>query len=362
MELPPFNEFLGTEVECPEPGKAIVTLDLQPHHKNKRGVAHGGVIAAVLDTALGSSVVSSIPKEWWCATIHLSVNFIEGPTGGTLTAEGKVVRRGARTAFARGEIRDEKGNLLATAEGSWHLWNRRPGGRDRKPPSGDTARVVVAGTGETIRVGKILAIGRNYADHVAEMNGPSAGPPVLFFKPATALVRSGGTVLLPEGAGEVHHEVELVAVIGRRGRKIPADNALDHVRGYAVGLDMTLRDMQAEAKKNGTPWSLAKGFDRSAPLSDVVPREQVGDGSGLGIRLLVNGEERQASTTSHMMRPVAELVAFASRMVTLEPGDLLFTGTPAGVGPVHPGDTLEAFIDGLPPLKVQVEKESPASS
>jgi len=353
MQLPPFNEYLGTKVEFRESGEARVVLDLAPHHLNMRGVAHGGVISALLDTALGGAVIAAIPKEWWCATIHLSINYLDGPRGGRLIGEGRVTRRGARVAFAAGEVRDESGRLLATAEGSWHLWTRKPGAGPevRKP------YVQVEGTGETVEVGKILAIGRNYADHVAEMNAPKAGPPVLFFKPATAVIHHGDASMLPAGAGEVHHEVELVAVIGKRGKRIREEDALDHVMGFAVGLDMTLRDIQARAKEKGTPWSLAKGFDSSAPISRVMPQSEVGDGSGLAIRLTINGEERQASNTDHMMRSVAELIAFASRTVTLERGDLLFTGTPAGVGPVHPGDSLTAEIDKIGSLTVAVKAE-----
>jgi 2-keto-4-pentenoate hydratase/2-oxohepta-3-ene-1,7-dioic acid hydratase in catechol pathway len=173
-----------------------------------------------------------------------------------------------------------------------------------------------------VEVGKILAIGRNYADHVAEMNGPKAGPPVLFFKPASAVIHHGEAIVVPAGAGELHHEVELVAVIGAQGKRIREEDALSHVLGFAVGLDMTLRDIQAEAKKKGTPWALAKGFDSSAPISRVMPREQVGDGSGLAIRLMVNGEERQSS-----------------------------------VGPVSPGDTLTAEIEKIGTLTVQVRAE-----
>jgi len=354
MQLPPFNDYLGTKVELREAGEARVVLDLQPHHLNMRGVAHGGVISALLDTALGGAVIAAIPKEWWCATIHLSINYLDGPRAGHLVAEGRVTRRGARVAFAAGEVKDESGRLLATAEGSWHLWTRKPGSgpAPRKP------YVQVEGTGETVEVGKILAIGRNYADHVAEMNAPKAGPPVLFFKPATAVIHHGDSIVLPAGAGELHHEVELVAVIGTRGKGISEENALDHVLGFAVGLDMTLRDIQAQAKKKGTPWSLAKGFDGSAPVSRVMPRDRVGDGSGLAIRLTVNGEQRQSSRTDQMMRSVSELIAFASRTVTLERGDLVFTGTPAGVGPVSPGDTLTAEIENIGSLTVSVSEES----
>jgi 2-keto-4-pentenoate hydratase/2-oxohepta-3-ene-1,7-dioic acid hydratase in catechol pathway len=203
-------------------------------------------------------------------------------------------------------------------------------------------------------VGKILAVGRNYADHIVEMGNPPSSPPVVFLKPPSSLVPDGGEIVLPEGAGEVHHEVELVIVIGRSGRHIETDDALGHVMGYAVGLDMTLREVQAAAKKGGEPWSLAKGFDGAAPVSPVTPREQVGDGSGLEISLKVNDAVRQHGSTSQMLRSVADLVAFCSRWITLEPGDLIFTGTPAGVGPVRPGDVLEAELERVGTLRVTV--------
>ena len=209
-------------------------------------------------------------------------------------------------------------------------------------------------TGESLPVGKIVGVGRNYAAHVAEMNAPRTGTPLLFLKPSTALVPDGGEVPLPAGAGAVHHEVELVVVIGEAGKAIPVERALDHVLGYAIGLDMTLRDLQSEAKSRGEPWCVAKGFDGSAPVSPVVLRDEVGDGAALKISLDVNGERRQEGNTSQMLYGVAELVAFASRWFTLEPGDLLFTGTPSGVGPVEPGDRLEARIDRVGSLTVTI--------
>jgi len=180
----------------------------------------------------------------------------------------------------------------------------------------------------------------------------------MFFKPATALVPDGGTIEIPDGVGEVHHEVELVVVIGKDGKKIAKEDALDHVLGYAVGLDLTLRDLQSEAKKAGTPWALAKGFDGSAPVSLVAPRDDIGDGSGLRIRTSVNGVVRQDAVTDRMIHDVASLVSLASRLVTLERGDLLFTGTPEGVGPVVPGDVLTAEIDRVGTLRVTAEAES----
>jgi uncharacterized protein (TIGR00369 family) len=353
MEIPPFNEYLGAELTRRGQGEAEIALRLGPHHLNRRGVAHGGVIASLLDSALGAAVISSIPKEWWCATTSMTMQFIGGAREGRLTASGRVVRRGSSVAFAAGEVRDERGKIVASATGTWHLWPYRPKRRSsmngRPHPS-----VTMRGSGEPLAVGKILAVGRNYADHIVEMGAPPASPPVVFFKPPSALVHDGGEIHLPEGVGEVHHEVELVAVVGTPGRGIASENALDHVLGYAVGLDMTLREIQAEAKKRGEPWTLAKGFDGSAPVSPVAPREEIGDGSGLEIRLEVNGQVRQCGNTSQMLRSVADLIAFCSRWITLERGDLVFTGTPAGVGPVRPGDVLQAELEKVGGLKVAV--------
>lgn len=146
-------------------------------------------------------------------------------------------------------------------------------------------------------------------------------------------------------------------MIGEPGKAISEERALDHVLGYALGLDMTLRDLQKEAKERGEPWSLAKGFDGSAPVSEIVPRDEVGDGSGLEIALDVNGQARQRGNTSQMIWRVPELIAHLSRWITLERGDLIFTGTPSGVGPVGPGDRLEARIDKVGTLSVTVASE-----
>lgn len=218
--------------------------------------------------------------------------------------------------------------------------------------------VVLASTGEELRVGKILAAGRNYAHHVVEMHGVAELPLVLFAKLPTAIVHDGATVRLPRGLGAVHHEVELVAVIGERGRRIPQRRALDHVLGFAVGIDLTLRDVQNEARRRGEPWTLAKGFDGAAPVSAVVPRESVGDGSGLAIRLDVNGKRRQEANTSDMVHSVEALVAYASQWITLHRGDLIFTGTPAGVGSVRPGDVVSAEIEKVGTLTVRFEEEA----
>ena len=348
MRIPPFNAYLGTDVVRREPGVVEVALELGPHHLNNRGVAHGGVVASLLDSALGAAVVSAIPQEWWCATTSLTLQFLDGAGEGKLVAVGRVVRRGRSVAFATGEVHDGRGRVIATASGSWHLWPHRPGVRASSRPD---PHVVVRGTGERMRVGKILAVGRNYGEHIAEMGGADTTP-VLFLKPPTAIVHDGATVVLPKDAGEIHHEVELVAVIGEPGREIPAVRALDHVIGYAVGIDLTLRDLQREAKRKGDPWDVAKGFDGSAPVSLVAPASEVGDVSNLAIALRVNGETRQSARTAAMLRPVADLVSIASRFITLEPGDLLFTGTPAGVGPVCAGDTIDAEIERVGRLRL----------
>ena len=162
---------------------------------------------------------------------------------------------------------------------------------------------------------------------------------MVFLKPASALVRTGEAVRLPSQSTNVHHEIELVAVVGTEGKDIPEDEALDHVAAYAVGLDMTARDLQQEAKEQRHPWSVAKGLDTFAPLT-------------------VNGEVRQEASTERLFFPVRELVHYCSQIFTLSPGDLLYTGTPAGVGPVHSGDELRATATGLEPLHVSVRRTS----
>jgi uncharacterized protein (TIGR00369 family) len=349
METAPFHNFLGAEITRREGGVAEFVLELAPHHLNRLGVAHGGVVSALLDSAMGTAVLSAIPEGQWMVTTSLSIQYMGSAKKGRLIAEGRVVRRSDRIAFTRGELRSSGGKLLATASGTYHLWYL-----DEESRPAHTGPYAQVRDGEPVRVGKILGIGRNYADHIKEMGAPASGPPVIFLKPATAIVHDGGEVSLPEGVGEVHHEVELVVAIGRSGKGIEEKDALDHVLGYAVGLDMTLRDLQGQAKERGEPWSLAKGFDSSAPLSRIVPRDEVGDGSGLKITLEVNGERRQEADTSRMLRSVAELVAHASKLMTLERGDLIYTGTPAGVGPVQAGDLLKAEIEKVGELTVRI--------
>ncbi len=208
--------------------------------------------------------------------------------------------------------------------------------------------------GDSLPIGKIICLGRNYPEHIKEMKAETALTPVLFIKPSSAVLSGGGTVLIPPISHDVHHEVELVVVIGRDGRSIPEESAMEHVAGYAVGLDMTLRDVQAEAKKKGLPWSVAKGFDTSAPLSAAVRRAAVHDPHALAIELKVNGAVRQSSDTSHMILRIPAIIAYCSTIFTLESGDLIFTGTPEGVGRVVAGDRIEARIASVGALSVDV--------
>jgi 2-keto-4-pentenoate hydratase/2-oxohepta-3-ene-1,7-dioic acid hydratase in catechol pathway len=210
-----------------------------------------------------------------------------------------------------------------------------------------------------VSVGKLLCIGRNYADHAAEMKREVPDRPMVFLKPATALVRSGGTVELPPQSQNVHHEVELVAVIGTEGRCIPRAEALDHVGAYAVGLDITARDLQDEAKQQRHPWSVAKGFDTFAPLGPLAPAATIDDPHELTLQLDRNGERRQTASTEAMMFSVRDLVHYCSQIFTLEPGDLLYTGTPAGVGRIEDGDVLKATATGCEPLRIRVARREP---
>lgn len=209
--------------------------------------------------------------------------------------------------------------------------------------------------GQDIPVGKIVCIGRNYAEHIKELGNQTPDKPVIFIKPASALVNSGGTVVIPEHSDDCHHEIELAVLIGKMAKDVAVDVALDHVSGYAVALDLTLRDVQSTQKSKGLPWEIAKAFDTSCPLSDFVSASEIADPQNLQLKLTVSGEVRQDGNTRHMMRSVAELIAAASSYFTLEEGDILLTGTPSGVGRIVSGDLLEASIEQVGMLRVTVE-------
>ncbi|MDI6767317.1 MAG: fumarylacetoacetate hydrolase family protein [Bacteroidota bacterium] len=196
-------------------------------------------------------------------------------------------------------------------------------------------------------VGKILCLGRNYIEHAKEMKAEIPSKPVVFLKPSSAIIRNGENIIIPNISKELHHEVELVIVIGSGGKNIPAKDADDHILGYAVGLDMTLRDVQNEAKTKGLPWTVAKGFDTSAPISDIIEKDKISDPQNLAIMCKVNGAIRQKSSTSNMIFSIQTVIEYLSSIFTLETGDLIFTGTPEGVGLVNSGDIIEAEIEGF---------------
>ncbi|GAB4217506.1 MAG: fumarylacetoacetate hydrolase family protein [Rhodoferax sp.] len=205
---------------------------------------------------------------------------------------------------------------------------------------------------------RIYCVGRNYAEHAREMGHSDREPPFFFMKPADAVLPAlpGQTVDMPYPSltHNLHHEVELVAAIGVGGRDIAPEAALAHIYGYAVGLDMTRRDLQNAMKTQGRPWCIGKGFDASAPIGPITPEAQVPDIANAHIALRVNGELRQQGNIGQLIWNLAETVSTLSQAWTLQPGDLIFTGTPAGVGAVQPGDVLLAEIDGLSPLALRV--------
>jgi fumarylpyruvate hydrolase len=218
--------------------------------------------------------------------------------------------------------------------------------------------VPVAGGTSRFPVRRIYCVGRNYAEHAIEMGHSGREPPFFFMKPADAVlpVEPGATgkMAYPSLTSSLHHEVELVVAIGKGGRDIEAGRALEHVWGYAVGLDMTRRDLQAEAKKQGRPWCIAKGFDESAPIGAITPAAQVPGIATAAIELQVNGGARQSSRIDKMIWNVGEIISHLSAAWELAPGDLIFTGTPEGVAAAAAGDVLEARVEGLAGLRVEL--------
>ena len=213
---------------------------------------------------------------------------------------------------------------------------------------------VAVNAGGAFPVRRIFCVARNYAEHAREMGSdPVREPPFFFTKPADAVVASGALLAFPPRTANLHHEVELVVAIGRGGADIPAAQVDGgHIFGYAVGIDLTRRDLQAAAKAKGQPWDMAKGFDNSAPVGPISPLSRTGVMTRGRIELWVNGQVRQSGDIADMIWHIPEIVQELSAFVALAPGDLIFTGTPAGVGPVVRGDRLEARIDGLDPLTV----------
>lgn len=206
----------------------------------------------------------------------------------------------------------------------------------------------IAGGAQRFPIRRIFCVGKNYADHAREMGGdPSREPPFFFSKPADAVVSGAADIAMPSRTANLHHEIELVIALGRGGANIAAEDALATVFGYAVGNDLTRRDLQADAKAGGRPWDMAKGFDHSAILSPIWPAAEIGHPSAARIWLSVNGTMRQDGDIADMIWPVADIIAELSTYVELQPGDLIYSGTPAGVGRIASGDLVEGGVDGI---------------
>jgi 2-keto-4-pentenoate hydratase/2-oxohepta-3-ene-1,7-dioic acid hydratase in catechol pathway len=203
---------------------------------------------------------------------------------------------------------------------------------------------------------KILCLGRNYAEHAKEMGGTIPEEPMLFLKPPSCLLEDGGVIQLPPESKVVHHEVELAVVIGKRASRITAQQWDEHVHGYGIFLDITARDLQEKAKKRGEPWTVCKGFDTFGPISPITPKNQVRDPHRLEISLKRNGDLKQKSNTQHLIFKIPKILEYASTIMTLEPGDIISTGTPEGVGEIRSGDVLEAKIQEIGALNVTVRR------
>ena len=220
------------------------------------------------------------------------------------------------------------------------------------PPA--VVTVPVAGGG-SFPVRRVFCVGRNYAEHAREMGGdPDREEPFFFTKPADALLINGADMPYPSKTADLHHEMELVVAIGTGGKDIPEGEALSHVYGYAAGLDMTRRDLQNTAKKTGRPWDMAKGFDLSGPIGEIVPASQAGHPAAGKIALTVNGTVRQTSDLAKQIWNVEETISYLSGLVELKPGDLIFTGTPEGVAAVGKGDVLEGEIAGVGTVRTRI--------
>jgi fumarylpyruvate hydrolase len=222
-------------------------------------------------------------------------------------------------------------------------------------PPPPTPSVAVAGTGARFPVRRLICVGRNYAAHAREMGrDPDREPPFFFMKPADTVVDDGATVPYPPETANFHYEIELVVAIGNGGADLPVERALDHVFGYAVGIDLTRRDLQLQAREQGRPWDWGKGFDQSAPIAPIRPVSEVGHPSAGRIWLAVNGQVKQDSDIAKLIWPVPDIISIASRSMELKAGDLIMTGTPEGVGPVQRGEVMTGGIDRLGEIKIAV--------
>jgi len=219
------------------------------------------------------------------------------------------------------------------------------------------ASLAIADSAKRFPIRRVFCVGRNYAAHAREMGNDERDPPFFFMKPADAVFDAANDIPYPALTRNLHHEVELVVAIGKAGIDIDPKDALAHVWGYGVGIDLTRRDLQDEAKKAARPWDWAKGFDFSAPVSPLVPFERSGHPATGRIWLSVDGKTRQDGDLAEQIWNVPEIIAAASRSVALAPGDLIMTGTPAGVGELRPGDHVEAGIDGIGTIAFSISRQ-----
>ena len=222
-----------------------------------------------------------------------------------------------------------------------------------EPPT--QASVAIKSSLERFPVHRIYCVGQNYAAHTREMGGdPDRTPPFFFCKPAGAVVENGATIPFPSMTDNLHHEIELVVALKAGGKNISVEDASDLIFGYGVGLDLTRRDLQKKAKDAGGPWDAAKGFDHSAPISAITPKQDASLSPDSRIELSVNGDMRQRGTIGDLIWSIDEVICALSKLLELQPGDLIFTGTPAGVGPLVPGDLVEGSVEGVANLTLTV--------
>lgn len=212
---------------------------------------------------------------------------------------------------------------------------------------------------EPLKINSLFCIGRNYLKHAKELNNEAPDEPMIFLKPGSSIIYNEDTIILPKQSDNVHHEVELVVAIGQTGKNINPSKALQYVAGYGIGIDITARDIQQKAKEKSHPWSVAKGFDTFAPISSFLGADQIGDPQNIELQITVNDEIRQQGNTRDMIFPVAELISYLSSIFTLNPGDLIFTGTPEGVSQIYDGDHIYASLNnGEISLNVSVTSEN----
>ena len=210
---------------------------------------------------------------------------------------------------------------------------------------------------EKVSIGKIICLARTYQKHAQEMNTSVTEDPLLFLKPESSVIFNNESIIIPKMSSCLHHEVELGVVIGKKGKHITRNSAMSHVLGYIIALDITARDIQSVAKKNGWPWSIAKGFDTFAPISNVVLKKEISNPLDLDLELKVNGVIKQRSNTKFMIFSIERIIEFISEVMTLKRGDLILTGTPEGVGEIVEGDIIEANLGTICSLKADVKKE-----